>query len=133
MSYFADKRYAKPFYNAIRKYIGKHHNKAIFSFEKDAFFKINTGGKTLLLPNMNYSRYTDVMYDWAYKSIVNMLISGTDIPHPYYEQSKEFTHLYFVNELCKEIQECLEDLDYEIKDHNQFKCDVLYFLYRISK
>lgn len=133
MSYFADERYATPFYKTIKKYVGKKHNKAVFSFEKDAFFKINMGKKSILLPNMNYTNYTNVMYDWAYQSIVNMLIDGTNIPHSHYEYAHKFTHLDFVNELCKEIQQCLDELDYDIKDYNQFKCDVLYFLYRISK
>lgn len=133
MSYFTNEKSARPFYNAIKKYIGKRYYKVPFSYEKEAYFRIDTGKGKLLLPNMAYQNYTNIMYEWAYDSIVSMLIEGTNVPHPYYEKSKNFVHLDFVNELCKEIQKCLDELEYEIKDYNQFKCDVLYFIYRLSK
>ena len=132
MSYFTDKNYAIPFYTAIKKYIGKH-NKVPFSCERDAYFKIHTGLKKIVLPNMMYYTYTNTMYEWAYYEMISEFIDGTEQYHPYYDETKKLTHLDFVDELCKEINKCLEELDYEIKDYNQFKCDVLYFIYRLSK
>lgn len=139
MSYFTDKNYAVPFYTAIKKYIGKHHHKVPFSCEKDAYFRISTRNykrsamNKLVLPNMMYYAYTNAIYDWAYNEMISEFLNGTEQYHPYYDENKHLTHLDFVNELCKEINKCLEELDYEIKDYNQFKCDVLYFIYRLSK
>jgi hypothetical protein len=132
ISYFNDINVCDKFYNAIKKYIGKH-SKAVFSCEKDAYFKIHTKRKIITLMNMNYLVYTNNIYEWAYQIISNEIIPNTSHYNPYHKETENLTHLDFINELCKEIREILEEENYEIVDYNQFKCDILYFIYRLSK
>lgn len=109
MYYFNDKQ-STHFYALLRKYVGKQ-KKAAFSCEEDQY--INIGG--VILPRKQYMDYTDDIYKWAYKNLVDNL-----------------TNWDFVEELSADIQSLLETEGYEIRNYKRFRLDVLYFLYRIS-